>query len=223
MKLLWVKAGGLLPPDMGGKIRSYHILKQLARRHEDHPLHLLPATSRRPASPRATAIFAQDRARPAAASRRAAASPSMPARPALMAAGRPVTIDKFLSPEVRRRYAELLASSAFDLIVCDFIVPGALMHWNTPPPTILFTHNVEAQVWERHYKVASNPFVKTACWLEARALATRRAPLCASWRITSWPSRKTIAPFFSNMSNPTASPSIPTGVDTEYFQPSAQS
>jgi hypothetical protein len=34
MKLLWVKAGGLLPPDMGGKIRSYNILKQLARRHE---------------------------------------------------------------------------------------------------------------------------------------------------------------------------------------------
>ena len=34
MKLLWVKAGGLLPPDMGGKIRSYNILKQLAKRHE---------------------------------------------------------------------------------------------------------------------------------------------------------------------------------------------
>ncbi len=34
MKLLWVKAGGLLPPDMGGKIRSYQILKQLARQHE---------------------------------------------------------------------------------------------------------------------------------------------------------------------------------------------
>ena len=25
MKLLWVKAGGRLPPDMGGKIRSYSI------------------------------------------------------------------------------------------------------------------------------------------------------------------------------------------------------
>ena len=34
MKLLWVKAGGLLPPDIGGKIRSYNILKQLARKHE---------------------------------------------------------------------------------------------------------------------------------------------------------------------------------------------
>jgi len=30
MNILWVKAGGLLPLDTGGKIRSYQILKQLA-------------------------------------------------------------------------------------------------------------------------------------------------------------------------------------------------
>ena len=33
MKVLWVKAGGLVPPDAGGKIRSYHILRELAREH----------------------------------------------------------------------------------------------------------------------------------------------------------------------------------------------
>ena len=34
MKILWVKAGGLVPPDTGGKIRSYNILRQLAKHHE---------------------------------------------------------------------------------------------------------------------------------------------------------------------------------------------
>ena len=34
MRILWVKAGGLVPLDTGGKIRSYHILKELASRHE---------------------------------------------------------------------------------------------------------------------------------------------------------------------------------------------
>src|ERR1700756_2312727 len=34
MKILWVKAGGLVPPDIGGKIRSYSILKELAKTHE---------------------------------------------------------------------------------------------------------------------------------------------------------------------------------------------
>ena len=46
MKLLWVKAGGLLPPDMGGKIRSYNILKQLARRHEITLFTFYPGASR---------------------------------------------------------------------------------------------------------------------------------------------------------------------------------
>src|SRR6185503_13258953 len=34
MKILWVKAGGLVPPDIGGKIRSYSILKELSKTHE---------------------------------------------------------------------------------------------------------------------------------------------------------------------------------------------
>jgi len=33
MRILWVKVGGLIPPDTGGKIRSYNILLELAKRH----------------------------------------------------------------------------------------------------------------------------------------------------------------------------------------------
>src|ERR1700693_5498045 len=33
MRILWVKAGGIVPADTGGRIRSLHILKELARRH----------------------------------------------------------------------------------------------------------------------------------------------------------------------------------------------
>src|SRR5712671_6144523 len=34
VRILWVKAGKLLPVDTGGKIRSYNILRHLARTHE---------------------------------------------------------------------------------------------------------------------------------------------------------------------------------------------
>ena len=34
MKILWVKVGGLVPLDTGGKIRSFNILRELARRHD---------------------------------------------------------------------------------------------------------------------------------------------------------------------------------------------
>jgi polysaccharide biosynthesis protein PslH len=215
MKLLWVKAGGLLPPDMGGKIRSYNILKQLARRHEitlftfypEHPhdQHLL-----------GNAFFSKLVPVPLPLPpRRSLGEYVRSAR--MMAAGRPVTIDKFLCPEVRRRYAELLASATFDVIVCDFLVPGSLMHWKTPPPTILFTHNVEAQVWERHYKVTTNPLMKAACWLEARALAVaerRYVELADRVLAVSENDRA----FFLRYIESSRVSVIPTGVDTEYFQ-----
>jgi polysaccharide biosynthesis protein PslH len=217
MKLLWVKAGGLLPPDMGGKIRSYNILKQLARRHEstlftfypEHPddQHL-----------RSNGIFAKLVPVPLPLPpRRSLGEYLRSAR--IMAAGRPVTIDKFLYPEVRRRYAELLASATFDVVICDFLVPGSLMHWKTPPPTILFTHNVEAQIWERHAKIAATPLMKAAAWLEARALVRterRYVELADHVLAVSENDRA----FFLQYIAPDRISVIPTGVDTEYFQPS---
>ncbi len=34
LKILWVKPGKLLPVDTGGKIRTYNILRHLARTHD---------------------------------------------------------------------------------------------------------------------------------------------------------------------------------------------
>ena len=216
MKLLWVKAGGLLPPDTGGKIRSFNILKQLAHKHDitlftfypEHPHDLHPAGSD---------MFSELICVPLPLPpRRSLAEYARYAR--MLMAGRPFTIDKYFYPEVRRRYAALLQSSEFDLIVCDFLVPAPLIDWKTPPPKILFTHNVEAEVWARHYKFASNPLVKLACWLESRALqrAERRYVQLADYVLTvSENNRASFAPYV----DPRRISVIPTGVDTEYFQP----
>jgi polysaccharide biosynthesis protein PslH len=217
MKLLWVKAGGLLPPDTGGKIRSFNILKQLARKHDitlftfypEHPGDLHPA-----GSDMFTKLICVPLPLPP---RRSLAEYARYAR--ILMAGRPFTIDKYFYPEVRRRYADLLQSAEFDLIVCDFLVPAPLIDWKTLPPKILFTHNVEAEVWARHYKVASNPLVKLACWLESRALqrAERRYVQLADYVLAvSESNRASFAPYV----DPRRISVIPTGVDTEYFQPS---
>jgi sugar transferase (PEP-CTERM/EpsH1 system associated) len=216
MKLLWVKAGGLLPPDLGGKIRSYQILKQLARKHEvtvftyyaEHPgdVHL-----------RGPDIFSKLVAVPLPLPpRRSLAEYAGYAR--MLAAGRPFTIDKYIQPVVRRRYAELLAAETFDLVVCDFIAPAPVIDWRTPPPKILFTHNVEAQVWERHRKVVSNPAVKLACRLESRALerVERRYAALADYILTVSENDRAA---FARYADPGRISVIPTGVDTEYFQP----
>src|SRR5207245_8833746 len=33
MRILWVKVGGLWPPDSGGRLRSFHLISELSRRH----------------------------------------------------------------------------------------------------------------------------------------------------------------------------------------------
>jgi len=216
MKLLWVKAGGLLPPDTGGKIRSFHILKQLARKHDitlftfypEHPDDLHPAGSE---------MFSKLVAVPLPLPpRRSLGEYARSAR--MLMTGRPFTVHKYFYPEVHRRYAALLQSCEFDLIVCDFLVPAPLIDWKTPPPKILFTHNVEAEVWARHSKVASNPALKLVCWLESRALerAERHYVQLADYVLAvSESNRASFAPYV----DPLRISVIPTGVDTEYFQP----
>ena len=45
-------------------------------------------------------------------------------------------------------------------MVCDFLVPVVNLPDRLPCPSILFTHNVEAEIWRRHAEQASNPVSK---------------------------------------------------------------
>ena len=42
-------------------------------------------------------------------------------------------------------------------MVCDFLVPAVNLRRTPPCPSILFTHNVESEIWRRHYEVAKHP------------------------------------------------------------------
>jgi sugar transferase (PEP-CTERM/EpsH1 system associated) len=218
MKILWVKAGGLFPPDAGGKIRSFQILKHLAGKH-DITLFTFYAEHPNDMHPQGASFFSKVVPVPLPLPlRRSLAEYVSYSR--MLLAGKPFTIHKYFSAEVCRRYAALRESSAFDIIVCDFITPAPLIDWKTTPPKVLFTHNVEAQVWERHYKIASNPLVKLACWLESRALnrAERHYLQLADSVLTVSENDRVV---FTQYVDPSRISVIPTGVDTEYFRPAS--
>jgi sugar transferase (PEP-CTERM/EpsH1 system associated) len=216
MKILWVKAGGLVPPDTGGKIRSYHILRELARQHSitffsfysahDGDMHpslkdvfdrvvCVPLSLPKPKSPAELRDYV-----------------------IRLFSSEPYGITKYCRQEVRRRLHALLNEETFDVIVCDFISAAGVVPWDWPGPKVLFTHNVEAMIWRRHYQVAANPLWKAVAWWEWRRMeaAEQRYLQLADHVLTvSDTDRDTFAHFVE----PKKLSVIPTGVDVDYFQP----
>src|SRR6266480_3002526 len=164
MKILWVKAGGLVPPDTGGKIRSYNILCQLAKHHQitvfsfyaahandiheqlshvferavNVPLDLPPAKGAGELLDYVAHLFSRE----------------------------PYNLTKNCRPIVRRKLRALLHQGTYDVILCDFLVAAGVIPWDWPGPKVLFTHNVESAIWQRHYEVARNPIWKSVSWFE---------------------------------------------------------
>jgi polysaccharide biosynthesis protein PslH len=151
MRILWLNAGLLLPLDKGGKLRTWHLMRHLAQRHEItylsfadpgatqadrdgmhevcRELHVVPRTD----PPKGSAAFYLDAAR--------RVFDTLP-----YAAG------KYRSREYAERVTALLETGRFDLVVCDFLVPAVNMPAALPCPAVVFTHNVEAEIWRRHFE-----------------------------------------------------------------------
>jgi glycosyltransferase involved in cell wall biosynthesis len=131
----------------------------------------------------------------------------------------PYSIVKYYTPAVRQRVRELL-TRPWDLIVCDFLVPGGLMPWRGAVPVVLFTHNFETEIWERQRRLATNPLLRWIYGEEARKTARveKEYAALADLVLTVSP-RDTEA--FQRLVPAAKVVTIPTGVDTEYFAPRA--
>ena len=219
MKILWVKAGGLVPTDSGGKIRSYNILRELARNHSITLFSFYPAHPN-DIHPQLKTIFQQ-----------VVCLPLDP--PAAKSFGElydysvrlfsrePYNITKFCRPQVRRALQHLLAQETYDVIVCDFIMPVGVIPWDWPCPKILFTHNVEAMIWRRHYEVARNPLWKALSWREWKTMAAaERRYLQKADHVLAVSDNDRDE--FLRFLDPSKITVIPTGVDVEYFKPNPE-
>ena len=154
MKILWVKAGKLLPVDAGGKIRSYNILRHLQQHHE--LLLVTPYGGKRDLwyeselkneFPGALPIWtsAPDSSTLARLFHYLYCFPS----------GIPFSIRKFTDRAAGRKIEQLIRQEKFDALVCDFLAPSLTFPKRLWGQTILFQHNVETVLWER--MLASEP------------------------------------------------------------------
>ncbi len=222
MRILWLNAGLLLPLDKGGKLRSWHLLRHLAARHSvtylgfsdpSTPVRDLQGmleacddlqTVERRDVEKGTLSFYVDAARH-------------------LADRLPYAVAKYRSAEYRARLEALLSAGSCDALICDFLVPAVNMPARIPCPTVLFTHNVEAEIWRRH--------------AETERRAWRRLLLRPQWRRMLSFERRTLARFdsvlavsdadrdtFSRLYDGAARAPIrviPTGVDTQFFAPAS--
>ena len=148
MRVLWVKAGKLLPVDTGGKIRSYNILRRLSNLCE--------------VSLFSYYVGERDSAYESALPREflgadtlATGTVDSDGFPGLLdylyrlPRSAPYSVAKFTHPKVARAIAGKLSSGRFDIAICDFLAPSLNFPGALPIPCVLFQHNVECALWRR--------------------------------------------------------------------------
>jgi polysaccharide biosynthesis protein PslH len=219
LKVLWVKSGSLVPPDTGGKIRSYNLIRELARNHEvtlftfyaPHPddkhSELEKFCSRVINAP-----IPLPRARGFGEAVNYARN---------LFSSRPYTMAKYCKPSVARALRELVRKQDFDVIICDFLFSADVIPWDWPRPKVLFTHNVEEQIWRRHFQVTRNPVWKAVSWREYKTMriAERHYVNLANHVLAVSEADRSHFASYADASKITV---IPTGVDVDYFRPSSE-
>ena len=101
MKLLWLNAGLLLPLDKGGKLRTWHVMRHLARRHDITYLSFADRRRARPTARHARGVLDGSKQSRAPIPRRApGASTPMPPLPRRSA---PYAVAKYRSDAYRAR------------------------------------------------------------------------------------------------------------------------
>jgi sugar transferase (PEP-CTERM/EpsH1 system associated) len=220
MKILWAKAGGLVPPQIGGKIRSYHILRELAKSHSV-TLFTFYAAHPNDLHPQLTGVFDRVVYCPL----RISSDRGLGELAGFLGntfSSWPHSVSKYCRSEAQARFREVLKSDSYDAIVCDFVFAAGVIPWDEIScPTLLFTHNVEALIWKRHFEIGRNPLWKLVCWGEyQKMIRFERFCLAKSSRVLTVSEADRI--FFSRFIDPSKMTVIPTGVDTDYFLPSTE-
>ena len=154
MRILWIKSELLHPVDKGGKIRTYQMLRALARHHRVTYLCLDDGTAATDAIVRAREYAHETVVVPFTPPAKGSAR-FYGALAANLLSPLPYAIARYCSAAWRAQISKLAEGA--DLIVCDFLTPSPNIARHLSNQVVLFQHNVEAMIWKRHAEVPQNP------------------------------------------------------------------
>ena len=217
MHILWIKTELLHPVDKGGRIRTYQMLRQLRREHRITYLALDDGAGGPEAIERASEYCTDVVVVPFTARAKRTNGFYWELLQNL-ASPLPYAVAKYRSPALTRELRRLVGEGDVDVIVCDFLFPSLNVPSGLGVPMVLFQHNVEAAIWERHAQVASHPVKRLYMreqWRRMRAFEGRE---CRRFDKVVAVSREDCG-VLERTYGLRGVEEVPTGVDTDFFRP----
>jgi hypothetical protein len=222
MKLLWLNAGLLLPLDKGGKLRTWHVMRHLPPRHDITYLSFEDSTRTEGRSSRHGRSLLAPRDR--AAHR---CEPKAPWRfwrtpPATRSIGRRMPSRSADRRRIARGSSGCSRPNA-TTSSCATLPPVVNLPPQFPCPSIIFTHNVEAEIWRRHAEQAANPIAKHLMTQQWKRMLRFEADALARFDLVLAVSEADGATFARLYPRSLRGPVhvVQTGVETDYFTPPA--
>jgi polysaccharide biosynthesis protein PslH len=217
MKILWLKTELLHPVDKGGKIRTYEMLKQLKRDHFITYLTLCDPDDPQEAFAHAGEYCHHLEAIPHLASQKFSAGFYYELGLNL-GSPLPYTIQRYRSVAMQQAIKRQLQRFNYDVVICDFLTPSVNLPEQIPVPTVLFQHNVEAVIWERHFKNETNKLKKAFFFGQWRKMQSYERKVCQ--RVDAVVAVSAVdRDLMQKKFGIDRVYDIPTGVDTNYFEP----
>jgi polysaccharide biosynthesis protein PslH len=214
MRILWICPFFLHPTDRGAQIRTLGTLRELHRRHEIHFAAL--NDPRNLEGPRRSSEYSSHHL---AVEHKAPARGSAGIIPQLMSSivnPVPIAVSRYSSRMLKQKIDALIATGRYDSIVCDFL--AATPNLTDLKHCLLFQHNVETIIWQRHAEQSRSRIKKLFFQTQATKMEAYERKICRTVRHVIAVSEIDVARMKSMFGIETVT-SVSTGVDVEYFAP----
>ncbi|QDV04898.1 Glycosyl transferases group 1 [Planctomycetes bacterium Poly30] len=211
-RLLFIAPWFLFPTISGGRIRTADILRGMlgGRFH---------VTLLQPEPPEGTEVHRDELVRAAdeAIFWKDDSKRSSLRRLAAVASSLPISVATDDSPNARAAIRKALEQKP-DVVVVDFVHTAMLCPEAFGMPSIVFTHNVEAEIYKRQAERADKPWMRTVWKSQARKMHRFEAETLKRFDAVIAVSDRDAEQFNQNFGIPHTA-TIPTGVDIEFHSP----
>jgi glycosyltransferase involved in cell wall biosynthesis len=214
MKILWICPFFLHPTNRGAQIRTLGTLKELHKRHEIH-FAALNAPDNLEGPQRSCEYSARHLSVEHSTPKRRSLS-IVPQLAGSILNPVPMAVSRYDSRVLREQVDALIAAEHYDSVVCDFL--AAAPNLADLGNCVLFQHNVETTIWQRHVEQSRSLAKRLFFRMQARKMAAYEKKICGTVKHVIAVS-EIDASRMKEMFGIAAVSSVPTGVDVEFFAP----